>query len=121
MFSIFVYHVIVIYTLLQDVSRLQIEKKEAESAGKAFYEQYKDLQKSSKDNEGALLAEVQQDLSQAHSEFKASQEEAEGLRAQVKFYFIFSISDLLAKVFELIRWLSCNWIFSSSKTTNSSK
>jgi chromosome segregation ATPase len=66
------------------VSRLQIEKKEAESAGKSFYEQFKDLQKSSKANESALLVEVEQDLSIARSECKRSEEEAEALRARVE-------------------------------------
>ena len=71
------------FTHQQDISRLQIEKKEAESAGKSFYEQYKNLQKSSKANESSLLMEIEQDLSIAQSECKKSREEADTLATQV--------------------------------------
>jgi chromosome segregation ATPase len=69
--------------LHQDVSRLQIEKKEAEAAGKSFFEQYKELKKASQANESALLVEVEQDLSAAQMDYKKSQETVAKLEEQV--------------------------------------
>ena len=60
-----------------------MEKKEAENAGKSFYQQLKELQESSKANESALLVEIEQDLSIARSECKKKQNEADELRTQV--------------------------------------
>lgn len=68
---------------LKDVSRLQIEKKEAEAAGKSFFEQYKELKKSSQANESALLVEMEQDLSVAQLDCKQSKETAADLEKQV--------------------------------------